>query len=61
MVGFLSLFGMMEEEMQELRELVAQLRADNAKLRQECTQVVSPGPSNDSNLPGLSVVKLFRL
>ncbi len=35
--------------MQELRELVAQLRADNARLRHKRTH-------NDSSLPGPSVV-----
>lgn len=33
----------MEEELRELRDLVAQLRADNARLQQE--QVAVPGPS----------------
>lgn len=35
----------MEAELQELRDLVAQLRADNEWLRQEQTPVVVPGPS----------------
>lgn len=34
----------MEAELQELRDLVAQLRSDNERLRQEQTPVV-PGPS----------------
>ncbi len=33
--------------MQELRELVAQLRAENLRLRQEQSQASSPGPSVD--------------
>lgn len=37
----------MEEELNELRELVAQLRADNEKLRQERAFVASPGLSID--------------
>lgn len=35
----------MAEELQELQDLVAQLRADNERLRQEQTQIVIPGPS----------------
>lgn len=35
----------MGEELQELRELVAQLRADNERLRQE-QNVNAPGPSS---------------
>ncbi len=35
----------MEAELQELRDLVAQLRSDNERLRQEHTPVVIPGPS----------------
>ncbi|KAL1277559.1 hypothetical protein QQF64_024232 [Cirrhinus molitorella] len=34
----------MEEELRELKELVAQLKADNERLRQECTLAL-PGPS----------------
>ncbi len=37
----------MEEELKELRELVAQLKADNFKLRQEQAQASLSGPSGD--------------
>ncbi|XP_026115992.1 uncharacterized protein LOC113094613 [Carassius auratus] len=37
----------MEDELRELRELVAQLKADNLKLRQEQAQASVPGPSSD--------------
>lgn len=37
----------MENELQELRDLVSQLRADNERLRQEQPSVSSPGTSND--------------
>lgn len=43
----------MEDELQELRELVAQLRADNLKLRQDQALASSPGPSSDP--PRISV------
>lgn len=42
----------MEDELQELRDLVAQLRADNARLQQAQAPVVLPGP--DATLPGTS-------
>ncbi|KAI7795348.1 hypothetical protein IRJ41_016578, partial [Triplophysa rosa] len=46
-----------DDELQELRELVTQLRADNLRLRQEPPPMSSPGPSSDSSsmsrLPGL--------
>lgn len=46
----------MEDELQELRELVAQLRADNLKLRQDQALASLPGPSSDPvMLPGPSV------
>lgn len=38
----------MDEELRELRELVAQLRADNEKLRHEQVPVEQPDPSNIS-------------
>ncbi len=45
----------MEEELRELRDLVAQLRADNEKLRQEQNHAVpsSPiaGPSREFLVP----------
>lgn len=45
----------MEEELRELRDLVAQLRADNEKLRQEQNHAVpsSPiaGPSREFSVP----------
>lgn len=44
----------MEAELQELRDLVMQLKADNERLRQEQEQVaVVPGPST---VPSLSSV-----
>lgn len=36
----------MEDELRELRDLVAQLKADNKRLRQEPVLVAQPGPSN---------------
>ncbi|XP_067264237.1 uncharacterized protein [Chanodichthys erythropterus] len=36
----------MEDELRELRDLVAQLKADNERLRQEPVSVAQPGPSN---------------
>ncbi|XP_073724605.1 uncharacterized protein [Misgurnus anguillicaudatus] len=36
----------MEDELRELRDLVAQLKADNEKLRQEHVPEPQPGPSN---------------
>lgn len=36
----------MEDELCELRDLVAQLKADNERLRQEPVSVAQPGPSN---------------
>lgn len=41
--------------MQELRDLVAKLQADNNKLRQDREQVSLPGPSNDSLSPSVAV------
>ncbi|KAL1258891.1 hypothetical protein QQF64_009468 [Cirrhinus molitorella] len=38
----------MEDELHELRDLVAQLKADNERLRQEQVPVAQPGPSNIS-------------
>ncbi|XP_050959763.1 uncharacterized protein LOC127161158, partial [Labeo rohita] len=38
----------MEDEMRELRDLVAQLKSDNERLRQEQVSVAQPGPSNVS-------------
>lgn len=40
----------MESELQELRDLVAQLRADNDRLRQE-QSAAAPGPSSAASLP----------
>lgn len=42
--------------MLEFQELVAQLRANNINLRQECAQAGLPGRSIDSILPGPAVV-----
>lgn len=39
-------FVIMDDELQELRELVAQLKADNERLRQERVPIAQPGPSN---------------
>ncbi len=36
----------MEDELRELRDLVAQLKADNERLQQEPVSVAQPGPSN---------------
>ncbi|XP_067306217.1 uncharacterized protein [Pseudorasbora parva] len=36
----------MDDELRELRELVAQLRADNERLQQEQVPIAQPGPSN---------------
>ncbi|MGL4645843.1 MAG: hypothetical protein ACRCVL_01800, partial [Cetobacterium sp.] len=44
----------MEDELQELRDLVAQLRADNARLQQAQAPVAQPGP--DAALPSTSTV-----
>ncbi|XP_016300864.1 uncharacterized protein LOC107657336 [Sinocyclocheilus anshuiensis] len=44
----------MEDELQELRDLVAQLRADNARLQQAQAPVGLPGP--DAALPCTSIV-----
>lgn len=44
----------MEDELQELRDLVAQLRADNVRLQQAQAPVGLPGP--DAALPGTSIV-----
>lgn len=35
----------MEEELQQLRDLVVQLRADNERLQQEQAGTMQPGPS----------------
>lgn len=40
----------MEEELRELRDLVAQLRADNVRLQQE-QAAVAPGPSAAPSIP----------
>ncbi|KAL0152450.1 hypothetical protein M9458_052173, partial [Cirrhinus mrigala] len=39
-------FAIMEDEIRELRDLVAQLKSDNERLRQEQVSVAQPGPSN---------------
>lgn len=50
----------MEDELRELRELVAQLRADNENLRQEQGSIAPPspiaGPSSESSLPATDPV-----
>ncbi len=44
----------MEAELQELRDLLAQLRADNARMQKAQAPVGLPGP--DAALPGTSMV-----
>lgn len=44
----------MEEELQELREMVAQLRADNERLRQKCVLVLPSSRDARPNMPGPS-------
>ena len=54
----------MEEELQELRDLVAQLKADNEKLRQEQAPVGPPPsatPSTSSAVPIASIPAAERL
>lgn len=47
----------MDDELQELRELVAQLQVDNLSLRQELSQLGSLGSSNESStMPGPSAL-----
>ncbi|XP_039525224.1 uncharacterized protein LOC120477621 [Pimephales promelas] len=48
----------MEDELQELRELVAQLRADNAKLRQDQALAGPSDLGHGSNVPSPSIAPL---